>query len=232
MSVHCIIAQPSREANSIMNSRVTGQTPPASQTASASQAEMLLDAASDDALLDMIGSADRKAARRAGAELIKRHLSYIVHICRRKLGNQAEAEEAAQDVFLSVWKSAQNWQSGNAKVTTWLYRIASNRCIDILRRRKPTTDIEAIAEPVDERENIEAAQMEADRNRQLRAALDALTADQRQAIELVYYGETKQAEAAAQMGITLSALESLLRRARSKLRAELTPFKEYLEPIR
>ena len=149
MSVHCIIAQPSREANSIMNSRVTGQTPPASQTASASQAEMLVDAASDDALIDMIGSADRKAARRAGAELIKRHLSYIVHICHRRLGNQAEAEEAAQDVFLSVWKNAQNWQSGNAKVTTWLYRIASNRCIDILRRRKPTTDIEAIAEPVD-----------------------------------------------------------------------------------
>ena len=74
--------------------------------------------------------------------------------------------------------------------------------------------------------------MEADRNRQLRAALDALTADQRQAIELVYYGETKQAEAAAEMGISLAALESLLRRARSKLSAELTPFKEYLEPIR
>jgi hypothetical protein len=49
----------------------------------------------------------------------------------------------------------------------------ANRCIDILRRRKPTTDIEAIAEPADERENIEAAQMEADRNRQLRAALSA-----------------------------------------------------------
>ena len=104
MSVHCIIAQPSREANSIMSSRVTGPTPPASQTAPASQAEMSLAAASDDVLLDMIGSADRKAARRAGAELINRHLSYIVHICHRKLGNQAEAEEAAQDVFLSVWK--------------------------------------------------------------------------------------------------------------------------------
>jgi RNA polymerase sigma-70 factor (ECF subfamily) len=134
-------------------------------------------------------------------------------------------------VFLSVWKNAGNWQSGNAKVTTWLYRIAANRCIDILRRRKPTTDIEAIAEPADERENIEAAHMEADRNRQLRAALSALTADQKQAIELVYYGETKQADAAAQMGITLAALESLLRRARSKLSDELTPLKDHLEPI-
>lgn len=220
MSLHCINKQPIQEADGIMSSRVTGQT-------LASLAD-----ASDDTLLRIIGGADRKAATGAGAELVNRHLSYMVHICRQKLGNQAEAEEAAQDVFLSVWKNAANWQSGNAKVTTWLYRIATNRCIDILRRRKPTTDIDAIAEPADERENIEAAQMEADRNRQLRAALDALTADQKQAIELVYYGETKQADAATQMGITLAALESLLRRARSKLNEELTPFKDHLELIK
>ena len=220
MSLHCINKQPIQEADGIMSSRVTGQTP-------ASLAD-----ASDDTLLRIIGGADRKAATGAGAELVNRHLSYMLHICRQKLGNQAEAEEAAQDVFLSVWKNAANWQSGNAKVTTWLYRIATNRCIDILRRRKPTTDIDAIAEPADERENIEAAQMEADRNRQLRAALDALTADQKQAIELVYYGETKQADAATQMGITLAALESLLRRARSKLNEELTPFKDHLELIK
>ena len=188
--------------------------------------------ASDDALLDAIGGDNRRSARAAGAELVSRHLDFIVHICRRKLGNQAEAEEAAQDVFLSVWKNAGSWQSGNAKVTTWLYRIAANRCIDILRRRRPTTDIDAIAEPADERENIEAAHLAADRNRQLRAALDALTADQRQAIELVYYGEQKQAEAAARMGITLAALESLLRRARQKLSATLAPVKEHLEPIK
>ena len=220
MSLHCINKQPIQEADGIMSSRVTGQT-------LASLAD-----ASDDTLLRIIGGADRKAATGAGAELVNRHLSYMVHICRQKLGNQAEAEEAAQDVFLSVWKNAANWQSGNAKVTTWLYRIATNRCIDILRRRKPTTDIDAIAEPADERENIEAAQMEADRNRQLRAALDALTADQKQAIELVYYGETKQADTATQMGITLAALESLLRRARSKLNEELTPFKDHLELIK
>ncbi|MAI51273.1 sigma-70 family RNA polymerase sigma factor [Alphaproteobacteria bacterium] len=219
MSLQCTSEQPIREAEGTMSSRVTGQTPPS------------LADASDDALLYAIGQPDHRAAQQAGAELVNRHLSYIVHICRLKLGNQAEAEEAAQDVFLSVWKNAGNWQSGNAKVTTWLYRIAANRCIDILRRRKPTTDIEAIAEPADERENIEAAHMEADRNRQLRAALGALTADQKQAIELVYYGETKQADAAAQMGITLAALESLLRRARSKLSDELTPLKDHLEPI-
>ena len=186
----------------------------------------------DDDLLAAIGGSDRTAAAQAGHELVRRHLSYVVHICRQKLDNQAEAEEAAQDVFMSVWKSAANWQSGKAKVTTWLYRIAANRCIDILRRRKPTQDIDTIAEPEDETANIEAAHLIADRNMRLRSALEVLNADQRQAIELVYYGEIKQGEAAAKMGITLAALESLLRRARSKLNDELTPLKEYLEPVR
>ena len=191
-----------------------------------------LEQETDDFLLNAIGGRDRAAATQAGTELVRRHLSYIVYVCQQKLGNQAEAEEAAQDVFISVWKNAGTWQSGNAKVTTWLYRIATNRCIDILRRRKPTSDIEAIAEPQDEREDIEAAQMIADRNRQLRAALQTLSDDQKRAIEMVYYGETKQSEAAAQMGITLAALESLLRRARAKLNEQLTPMKEYLQALK
>lgn len=181
----------------------------------------------DDQLLARIGAGDKAA----GAELVRRHLSYVVHICRQKLGNQAEAEEAAQDVFMSVWKNAGKWQSGNAKVTTWLYRIAANRCIDILRRRRPTADIEAIAEPADENENLEAAQTIADRNRLLLLALDILSDDQRRAIELVYYGEMKQTEAAGKMGITLAALESLLRRARTKLSGELMPMKDHLGTI-
>lgn len=187
---------------------------------------------SDDDLLAQIGAGDKKAAAQAGAELVRRHLSFVVHICRKKLGNQAEAEEAAQDVFMSVWKSAGNWQTGNAKVTTWLYRIASNRCIDILRRRKPTANIDAIAEPADEREDLEAAQSIAQRNQHLANALHALSDDQRRAIELVYYGEMKQGEAADKMGVTLAALESLLRRARARLNAELQPLKQHLEMVK
>lgn len=209
-----------KQPNSGEYGRMTRQTP------------ILLAQQSDDFLLTAIGGRDRQAAAQAGTELVRRHLSYIVYICQQKLGNAAEAEEAAQDVFISVWKKAGDWQSGHAKVTTWLYRIAVNRCIDIIRRRKPTSNIDAIAEPADEREDIEAAQMVADRNRQLRAALDVLSDDQRRAIELVYYGETKQSEAAAQLGITLAALESLLRRARAKLNDELSPMKEYLEPVK
>lgn len=190
--------------------------------------EVLLGDLSDDRLLALIGQGDRKA----GTELVRRHLAYVIYVCRSKLGNQAEAEEAAQDVFMAVWKNAGHWQSGNAKVTTWLYRIAVNRCIDILRRRKPTASIDAVVEPTDEREDLEQAQSIADRNRLLLAALDALSDDQRRAVELVYYGEMKQTEAADKMGVTLAALESLLRRARARLNEHLAPLKDHLEPVK
>ena len=182
---------------------------------------------SDDALLDLIGHGDR----RAGSELVNRHLAYVLHICRRKLGNEAEAEEAAQDVFTSVWKNAANWQSGNAKVSTWLYRIASNRCIDILRRRRPTQDIDTIAEPADPAANGETEQIIADRNLLIRTALQALSGDQQRAIDLVYFKELKQAEAAEMMGLTLAALESVLRRARGRLHQSLAGQRDNLEVV-
>lgn len=189
--------------------------------------EHKVDKLGDDALLELAGRGDRRAA----GQLVERHLSYVLLICRRKLGNDAEAEEAAQDVFASVWKNAANWQSGNAKVTTWLYRIASNRCIDILRRRRPMQDIESIAEPVDEQADAEAAYILADRNRLIRAALNELSDDQRQAIELVYFKELKQREAAEMMGLTLAALESVLRRARVRLHQHLAGQGDILEMV-
>ena len=185
------------------------------------------DSLSDDALLAIIGNGDQQAA----SVFIRRHGAYVLHICRTKLQNEAEAEEAVQDVFASVWRNAGKWQPGGAKVTTWLYRIAGNRCIDILRRRRPTTDIDAIAEPVDGDADVEAGQMMADRHRLITAALDCLSQDQKRAVELVYFGEMKQNEAAEIMGIKLAALESVLRRARAKLHEELAGMRDALHMV-
>lgn len=189
--------------------------PPSYQTA----AKQPMETWSDDALLEAIAASDKQA----GAIFVRRHLSYIVHICERRLQNMAEAEEAAQDVFISVWKNAHQWESGRAKVTTWLYRIANNRAIDILRRRRPTIDIEDAPEIADD-SDIEAAQIQADQNILIRKALVHLSADQQAAIEFVYYKEMKQHEAAQAMGISLAALESLLRRGRKKLHDYLAEY--------
>lgn len=189
--------------------------------------EQQIESFTDDALLAAIGTGDQKA----GGVFIKRHLPYVLHICRRKLQIEAEAEEAAQDVFASVWKNAGQWQPGGAKVTTWLYRIANNRCVDLLRKRRPTSDIDIIAEPADEADSAETEQMIADRHRIIQTALSVLSTDQKRAIELVYLGDMKQVEAAEIMGITLAALESVLRRARARLHEELAGMRDALHMV-
>ncbi|MDC0131658.1 sigma-70 family RNA polymerase sigma factor [Alphaproteobacteria bacterium] len=181
----------------------------------------------DDALMFEIGRGNTFA----GHALVARHLSYVVKICRAKLGREAEAEEAAQDVFASVWKNAGNWQPGAAKVTTWLYRVASNRCIDILRRRKPDVPLEAAGDPADETVDMDRLQQASDQNRLIRKALAQLSDDQKQAIELVYYRDMRQTEAAEMMNVSLAALESVLRRARQKLHSELAKYRVQLEMI-
>lgn len=187
------------------------------------------DALDDDALLAIIANNGEGIRADAGAVFIRRHLPYILRLCQSKLQNTAEAEEAAQDVFLSVWKNAGGWQGkqqgGNALVTTWLYRIASNRCIDILRRRRPMVDIDTLpefgAEIADDSADVEAAMKIADQNRLIRAAMAHLSDDQNRAIDLIYYKEMKQHDAAEIMGITRAALESILRRARARLHEQL-----------
>lgn len=191
------------------------------------QGRQRLDGLDDDALMYEIGNGNTLA----GSAFIARHLSYVLKICRAKLGNEAEAEEAAQDVFASVWKNAGQWQAGQAKVTTWLFRVTSNRCIDILRCRKPTTGLDDAGEIVDEAIDIERHQQAVEQNRLIRTALGQLSNDQRHAIELVYYREMRQSEAAEMMGIKLAALESLLRRGRQKLHNELAGLRSQLDMI-
>jgi len=181
----------------------------------------------DDALMVEIGN----GSQFAGHVFIERHLSYVLHVCRKKLGREAEAEEAAQDVFASVWKNAGHWQAGEAKVTTWLYRVASNRCIDILRRRKPDIALDDAGDPADDTVDIELAQQTTDQNRLIRQALGRLSQDQQRAIELVYYREMAQREAAEMMNISLPALESVLRRARQKLHNELAGYRVQLQMV-
>ena len=181
----------------------------------------------DDRLMAEIGRGNQHAAH----ILIHRHLSYVLKICTARLGNGQDGEDAAQDVFASVWKNAAHWQSGQAKVTTWLYRIAVNRCIDIMRKRRPKSGLDEVAEPEDDTENAEALMQAADRNRVIRIAMAELSDDQQRAIELVYYREIRQREAAEMMGISLAALESVLRRGRQRLHEKLAALRADLQAV-
>ncbi|HEY4136144.1 MAG TPA: RNA polymerase sigma factor [Alphaproteobacteria bacterium] len=172
--------------------------------------------ASDEELVALIGGGDRRAYH----VLVERHGRRVLGLARRMTRNLAEAEDISQDAFLRVWQKAAEWQPRGARFTTWLYRVVVNLCID--RRRKPSfAPIEAAGDPADSRPDAEQTLVAVERDRHVKAALDALPERQRAALVLSYYEGLSNVEAAGALELSVSALESLLVRARRALRQEL-----------
>lgn len=172
--------------------------------------------ANDDALLASSGDGDQHAFR----ALVARHLARVLSLARRMTGNIAEAEDVAQEAFLRAWQKAPDWRVGEARFSTWLYRVVVNLCLD-RRRRKPMAPLEAAGDPLDPAPSAELRLVEDQRKRIVANALAALPDRQRAALVLSYYEGVSNIEAAEALGVSVSALESLLVRARKALRAEL-----------
>ncbi len=159
------------------------------------------------------------AANQPGAarELVDRHLPRMIGLARRVLGNQADAEEVAQEVFLRVWKQAPTWQPGKARFTTWMHRVALNLCYDRLRKKREVIG-EDMPEPVDEAPNPGEALHQKQVAARVNDALQMLPERQRVAITLCHHQGQSNGEAAEMMEISVEAIESLLSRGRRKLK--------------
>jgi RNA polymerase sigma-70 factor (ECF subfamily) len=171
----------------------------------------------DEELVARVGAGDRRAA----AELVRRHLPKMVGLARRMLGDAAEAEDVAQEVFLRVWRHAAEWRPGQAKFETWMHRVAMNLCLDRLRRASRQGG-EVSPETPDHHASATRALDDAQRRERVRLALGVLPERQRAALVLCYYQERSNIEAAAILGVSVEALESLLARARRTLKNELS----------
>ena len=171
---------------------------------------------------------DLDLVRRAGAgdgpacaALVDRHLARVTALAGRMLGNRADAEDVAQEVFLRVWQQAAKWRAGEARFSTWLHRVTLNLCHDRLRRRREVA-LDAAGDPpsgapppgADLQRRAVAARVQ--------AALAQLPERQRDAILLCHYQELGNIEAAEVLDISVEALESLLSRGRKRLRELLT----------
>jgi RNA polymerase sigma-70 factor (ECF subfamily) len=175
----------------------------------------------DEELLSRVAAGDAAAVR----ALVARKLPRLLSLAARMLGDAREAEDVAQDAFLRVWRQAPKWRSGAARFDTWLHRVALNLCYDRLRRRREV----AVADPPerpDEGAAPDRGLQALDVGRRVAAALQALPDRQREAIVLCHYQELGNIEAAAVMGVSVEALESLLGRGRRTLRAALSDLKE------
>jgi RNA polymerase sigma-70 factor (ECF subfamily) len=175
----------------------------------------------DEALLSRIAAGDPAAAR----ALVARKLSRLLSLAGRMLGDAAEAEDVAQETFLRVWKQAPKWRRGEARFDTWLHRVALNLCYDRLRRRRELATGEP-PELADDGPGPDRGLLALDVGQRVARAMAALPDRQREAVTLCHYQELGNIEAAAVMGVSVEALESLLGRGRRALRAALVDLKE------
>ena len=178
----------------------------------------------DAALLARFATGDQSAARALTEQL----LPGAMRQAWRMLGDQAEAEDVAQDAMMRLWKQAENWRAGEARVSTWLYRVVHNLCIDRLRKRRPQVAVEDAPEPVDPDPSVLERMAESEQSRALAAAIATLPERQRQALILRHFEEYSNPEIGEAMECSVEAVESLLARARRQLASIMQDQKEAL----
>ena len=171
----------------------------------------------DEALLVLFANGDRAAARVLTLRLTPRVLAHAW----RLTGDRAEAEDVAQEALLRLWRIAPEWRQGEARVTTWLYRVVANLCTDRLRRRRGV-GIDTIPEPEDDRPGVERQMQQAARAEALQAALMQLPERQRQAVVLRHIEGLTNPELAQIMEIGVEAVESLTARGKRALTAAVS----------
>ncbi len=170
------------------------------------------DAIGDDALLEQFAAGDAAAARVLTDRLGPRCFS----VALRMLGNRAEAEDVTQDAMMRLWQMAPDWMPGQAKVSTWLYRVVLNLCVDLRRKKQPDRLAEGVDPEDDSASVVERMQDEA-RKDALQSALSHLPERQRQAVVLRHIEELPNPEIAGIMGISVEAVESLTARGKHAL---------------
>jgi RNA polymerase sigma-70 factor (ECF subfamily) len=160
-----------------------------------------------------IAAGDSAAFRR----LIERESPRLLRFALGMLGSLEEAEDVVQEALLSLWENAATWRP-EARIGTWLYRVSYNRAIDRLRRRRNFVDDSVLIEFPDAAEPPDLRLVRGEAVHDLREAVARLAPRQRTAVLLFHFQELPQREVAEIMGISEPALESLLARARRRMR--------------
>lgn len=145
----------------------------------------------------------------------------------RMLGDASEAQDLTQDIFLQLWRTAPAYEPSRGSVFSWAVTLTRNRAIDRLRMRRRRTDLLAAAAPdlqpsgSDNATDSAAALGLSEQGAAVRAALAALPAEQRHAIELAFFGGLTQQEIADRLNEPLGTIKARIRRGLLKLKDRL-----------
>ena len=157
-------------------------------------------------------------------ELYDRYRAMAYSIALRITADTALAEDVVQDAFLGVWRHADRYVEGRASVRTWLFSIVHHRAIDAIRRRRPTIELPdpelppPVALTTDDVWPEVAGRLDA---AAVRDVLGQLNADQREALELAYFGGLTQQEIAERTATPLGTVKSRMRLGLLTMRREL-----------
>ncbi len=170
----------------------------------------------------------QKGDSAAFEDIVRAHEATVYRLALRQLGNREDAEDAAQEAFLKAYTGLNSFR-GDSKLSVWLYRITSNVCTDMLRRRRETV---SLSQENDEGEPLEL-ELPAERfdpvtlterkdlREQIGAALNALPSEAREILLLRELGGESYDEIAAALDLDLGTVKSRIFRARKKLCALL-----------
>ena len=191
---------------------------------------MALDAlsdSSDDDLLALYAIGDRMAARALTGRLTPRVFGYAMRLLG---GDRAEAEDVTQEAMLRLWHIAPDWRPGDARVSTWVYRVVTNLCTDrqrrVARHARPMGD--DLPDVADDALDAEARLVQSDRMAALYGALADLPPRQREAVVLRHIEGLANPDIAEVLGIGVEAVESLTARGKRALAAALEGRREGL----
>nr|WP_078509070.1 sigma-70 family RNA polymerase sigma factor [Streptomyces zinciresistens] len=154
----------------------------------------------------------------AFAVLVQRHAPALIRLAARLLGDAAEAEDAVQDAFISAWRRLPEFQ-GQASFGTWTYRIVTNRCLNVLRSRRPVAPLESAGDPAaaEHTSSPERLAEARDAVRELREALETLSPEQRACWVLRELDGHSYEFIAEAVGLSQEAVRARVFRARRRL---------------
>lgn len=164
-----------------------------------------------------------RAAQRGDLEafgdLIRLHELQVYRVALRMLGNEADAEDAAQEALVKAWRSIGRFRQSSA-FSTWLYRIVTNHCLNVISARRPTVELDDERDGAQSLDPAVAVQRRAEM-RELTASIAGLPPDQRAALVLREFEGLSYDEVAEVLGVSLAAVKGRIHRARLTVAQDL-----------